>query len=102
MFTRYKKKNQRVSLARSIASVNQWLLSPTKQMIINIGVEVENEKHLLLLGIQPGTGIMEINVEVPQEARYRFSTRSSYTTFTYINKGLDILLNRYLFIHFLY
>ena len=64
MFTGYKK-NKRVSLVRSIASDNQWLLSPTKQMIINIGVEVENEKHLLLLGIQPGTGIMEINMEVP-------------------------------------
>jgi hypothetical protein len=55
----------------------------------------KEDTYLLLVGMQTCTTTIDIVVVVHQEARNISTSRSIYTTFGYIPKGLSILLHRY-------
>ena len=66
-------------------SRSEWLRSKT-QVRAHVAEHVEKNTLQLLLGLQTGTTILEINLEIPQKIGNRSTWRSSYTNLVHIPK----------------
>ena len=64
---------------------SEWVRSKT-QVTEHVAEDVKRNTLQLLLGLQTGTTILEINLEIPQKIGNRSTWRSSYTNLVHIPK----------------
>ena len=78
---------------------SEWLRSKTP-VTAHVAEHVERNTLQLLLGLQTGTTILEINLEIPKKIGNRSTWRSSYTNLVHILKRCPTTTHGYMLHYF--